>query len=83
MEDELKGDALHPKVMAWREIDEYRRGPRESISDYIDEMEKKWQWAEGIRVRKIQAEAKAIMMLNRSGCTEQERARILSQCGGL
>ena len=32
---------------------------------------------------KTEADVKAIMMLNRSGCTEQDKVTILNQCRGL
>ena len=41
------------------------------------------QRAEAAGAGEIQAAVKAMMMLNRAGCTEHERVIILSQCEGL
>ena len=46
-------------------------------------MQTRWQRVEAALVGSIQADIKTIMMLNRSGCTDQERMIILSQCEGL
>ena len=83
LEDELGEDTLYVKVRAWNDIESYRRGPGVDIENYISEMEARWQRAEAAGVGSIQADIKAIMMLNRSGCTDQERMIILSQCEGL
>ena len=55
-------------------------GPGVSMENYTSEMEARWQRAETGR---IQPAAKAMMMLNRAGCTDHKRTIILSQCEGL
>ena len=54
LEFELRGGAVGPHVIAWTDIEEYRRGPRDSIEAFINEMEAKWQRTEAVRSRKTQ-----------------------------
>ena len=78
LECELRGGFAHLySYITWIEIEEYQRGPGESIDEYISEMEAKWRRAGVARAGKIHPDVKAMMMLNRSGCTERERREII------